>query len=53
MTEALYDYTRQDASGGSCTVQAWAKVPAALNAAQKAEQRGVELRRFLDVEQVL
>ena len=39
MTEALYDYTRQDASGGSCTVQAWAKVPAALNAAQKAEHK--------------
>jgi quinolinate synthase len=31
MDTVLYDYTRQDASGASCTAQAWAKVPAALS----------------------
>ncbi len=39
MTEALYDYTRQDASGASCTVQAWAKVPVTLTPAQKAAHK--------------
>ncbi len=39
MNEALYDYTRQDASGASCTVQAWAKVPASLSREQKAEHK--------------
>jgi quinolinate synthase len=39
MTEALYDYTRQDASGASCTVQAWAKVPPLLTGAQKAAHK--------------
>jgi quinolinate synthase len=37
MTEAVYDYTRQDATGASCTVQAWAKVPTPLTPAQRAE----------------
>lgn len=32
----VFDYTRQDAEGTSCTVQAWAKVPAPLAAADKA-----------------
>ena len=39
MSEALYDYTRQDASGASCTAHAWAKVPAALTPAQKADHK--------------
>jgi quinolinate synthase len=30
MDQVLYDYTRPDASGASCTAQAWAKVPQAL-----------------------
>jgi quinolinate synthase len=30
MTQVLYDYTKQDASGGSCTAHAWAQVPVAL-----------------------
>ena len=30
MESVLYDYTRQDASGSSCTAHAWAKVPALL-----------------------
>ena len=36
MTEQLYDYTRQDAQGSSCTAHAWAKVPAALPPAERA-----------------
>ncbi len=38
MEQVLFDYTRQDASGASCTAQAWAKVPAALTPAQRREQ---------------
>jgi quinolinate synthase len=30
MEQVLYDYTRPDATGASCTAQAWAKVPRAL-----------------------
>jgi len=30
MADVMYDYPRQDASGASCTAQAWAKVPAPL-----------------------
>ena len=30
MDQVLYDYTRPDATGASCTAHAWAKVPAAL-----------------------
>ena len=37
MSQVLYDYTRQDASGGSCTAHAWAKVPAALTPDQRRE----------------
>jgi quinolinate synthase len=35
MNAVLFDYTRQDASGSSCTAQAWAQVPAALPPAQR------------------
>jgi len=35
MTQVLFDYTRQDASGSSCTAQAWAQVPASLPPAQR------------------
>jgi quinolinate synthase len=31
----LFDYTRQDASGASCTAHAWAKVPAPLTPAER------------------
>ena len=31
MDQVLFDYTRQDASGASCTAHAWAKVPQALS----------------------
>jgi quinolinate synthase len=37
MTEATYEYTRQDATGASCTANAWAKVPAALTPAQRQD----------------
>ncbi|XHS76455.1 quinolinate synthase NadA [Burkholderiaceae bacterium UC74_6] len=38
MTEqALFDYTRQDASGASCTAHAWAKVPAPLTQPQRKQ----------------
>jgi len=35
MTQVLFDYTRQDAQGDSCTAHAWAKVPAPLNPSQR------------------
>ena len=37
MEQQLYDYTKQDAAGTSCTVQAWAKVPAPLTVPERAE----------------
>ncbi|HEY1090995.1 MAG TPA: quinolinate synthase NadA [Burkholderiaceae bacterium] len=36
MDQVLFDYTRQDAAGASCTAHAWAKVPAPLNIDQRA-----------------
>lgn len=35
--QVLYDYTRQDASGASCTAHAWAKVPKALSPGERDE----------------
>ena len=35
MTQETYEYTRQDASGSSCTLNAWAKVPVPLSTAQR------------------
>lgn len=37
MSQVLFDYTKQDASGASCTAHAWAKVPAPLNKAQRQD----------------
>ena len=37
MTSVLFDYTKQDAAGASCTAQAWAKTPAPLTPAARAE----------------
>jgi len=47
MDQVLYDYTRQDAEGQSCTAHAWAKVPAPLNKPQREalKQRAAELLR--------
>jgi quinolinate synthase len=37
MSQVLFDYTRQDASGASCTAHAWAKVPEPLTPAGRLE----------------
>ena len=37
MSQVLFDYTRQDASGASCTAHAWAKVPEPLTPAGRQE----------------
>jgi quinolinate synthase len=37
MTQVLFDYTRQDASGTSCVSQAWAKTPEPLSSAQRSQ----------------
>jgi quinolinate synthase len=44
-TQVLYDFTRQDATGGSCTAQAWAQVPPALKPAERTaiKARAAEL----------
>jgi quinolinate synthase len=46
----LFDYTRQNAAGSCSTQQAWARVPAALGPAQRAEAkaRAAALLRRLD-----
>ena len=46
----LYDYTRPDAQGASCTAQAWARVPAPLSRSDKAHamQRIAERLRAQD-----
>ena len=37
MTQVLFDYTRQDASGASCVAHAWAKLPPPLNPQQRVD----------------
>jgi quinolinate synthase len=37
MSQVLFDYTRQDATGASCTAHAWAKVPEPLTQAGREE----------------
>jgi quinolinate synthase len=37
MSNVLYDYTRQDASGASCTAHAWAKVPEPLAPSERLD----------------
>jgi len=39
MTQVLFDYTRQDATGSSCTAQAWAKVPPVQSPAERQRTR--------------
>ena len=39
MTQVLFDYTRQDASGASCTARAWAKVPAPSTREERARAK--------------
>jgi quinolinate synthase len=37
MSQVLFDYTRQDATGATCVAHAWAKVPEPLDAARRPE----------------
>ncbi len=39
MESVIYDYTRQDARGASCTAHAWAKVPDPLSPAERETTR--------------
>ncbi len=39
MSQVLFDYTRQDASGASCTAHAWAKVPPPLSPAERQDRK--------------
>ncbi len=39
MSQVLFDYTQQDASGASCVAHAWAKTPVPLTPGQRAEQK--------------
>jgi quinolinate synthase len=39
MSQVLFDYTRQDASGASCTAHAWAKVPEPLGPRERADMK--------------
>lgn len=45
MSQTPFDYTRQGADGATCTSRAWAKVPAPLDAAQRAalKERAAQL----------
>jgi len=36
MTQATFEYPRQDAAGATCTAHAWAKVPAPLSAPERS-----------------
>jgi len=47
MSQVLFDYTKQDASGASCTAHAWAKVPPPLSPADRRalKTRAAELLR--------
>ena len=46
MAQVLYDYTRADASGGSCVAHAWAKVPVALTPQRRDELKAAIVREF-------
>jgi quinolinate synthase len=50
MSTVLYDFTRQDASGASCTAHAWAKVPLPLSPGQReaAKSRAAALLKAHD-----
>ena len=40
MSTVLYDFTKQDASGASCTAHAWAKVPVPLEPGAARDHQG-------------
>ena len=46
MAQVLYDYTRADASGGSCVAHAWAKVPVALTPQRRDELKAAIVREL-------
>jgi quinolinate synthase len=50
MTQILYDYTKTDASGASCTARAWARVPQAQTPEQRQQtrERAAELLKAHD-----
>ena len=43
--QVMFDYTRQDARGASCTAQAWARQPAPLSPDQRRETKARAARR--------
>ena len=46
MAQVLYDYTRADASGGSCVAHAWAKVPVPLTPQRRDELKAAIVREL-------
>jgi len=52
MQEVVFDYTRQDAAGQSCTAHAWAKVPERLAPADR-EATIARIRHLLQQEQAV
>lgn len=53
MNQVLFDYTRQDAQGASCTSHAWAKVPAPLTASERADLKACAARLLKERDAVL
>ncbi len=53
MNQVLFDYTRQDAQGASCTSHAWAKVPAPLTAIERADFKARAARLLKERDAVL
>src|SRR5881392_2546716 len=53
MSHVLFDYTKQDASGASCTAHAWAKVPEPLNPRQRTDWKARIKRLLKEREAVL
>ncbi|MBX3622532.1 MAG: quinolinate synthase NadA [Rhizobacter sp.] len=52
MSQVLFDYTRQDATGASCTAHAWAKVPEPLTPEQRTSWKE-RARALLDKHQAV
>jgi quinolinate synthase len=46
MAQVLFDYTRADASGGSCVAHAWAKVPEPLTPQRRDELKAAIVREL-------
>src|SRR5574343_1615890 len=52
MEQQLFDYTRQDSQGESCTAHAWAKVPAPLTPEERAQLKA-RIRQLLKEKQAV